>query len=124
MATFTKKTLEPTGGTTAASHTAGAVCYPVFTAVDADQANAVASTLTTKGDVLATDGSVLNRLAVGANGSIFIADSTASNGVSWLASGTAGYALVSAGPGNALTWAVAASPSDSDQNILAVQIFN
>jgi len=111
-------------GTTAASHTAGAVCYPVFTAVDADQANAVAATLTTKGDLLATDGSALNRLAVGGNGSILNADSTATNGVAWLAAGTAGYVLTSAGAGNALTWATAASPSDSDQNVIAVQVFS
>jgi hypothetical protein len=41
-----------------------------------------------------------------------------------LAAGTAGYVLTSAGAGNALTWATAASPSDSDQNVIAVQIFS
>lgn len=70
-------------GTVAAAHTAGATCYPVFTAVDADQANKVASTLTTKGDLLATDGSALNRLAVGTNAYALLADSTATNGVAW-----------------------------------------
>lgn len=70
-------------GTTAASHAAGASCYPVFTAVDADQANAVAATLTTKGDLLVTTGSVLNRLAVGTNTYALLADSTATNGVAW-----------------------------------------
>jgi hypothetical protein len=111
-------------GTTSASHSAGATCYPVFTATDADQANAVAAALTTKGDLLVTTGSALNRLAVGGNGSILNADSTATNGVAWLAAGTAGYVLTSAGAGNALTWATAASPSDSDQNVIAVQIFS
>jgi hypothetical protein len=111
-------------GTTSASHSAGATCYPVFTATDADQANAVAAALTTKGDILVTTGSALNRLAVGGNGSILNADSTATNGVAWLAAGTAGYVLTSAGAGNALTWATAASPSDSDQNVIAVQIFS
>jgi hypothetical protein len=111
-------------GTTSASHSAGATCYPVFTATDADQANAVAAALTTKGDLLVTTGSALNRLAVGGNGSILNADSTAANGVAWLAAGTAGYVLTSAGAGNALTWATAASPSDSDQNVIAVQIFS
>lgn len=137
-------------GTTAASHTAGAVCYPVFTAVDADQANAVAATLTTKGDVLATDGSALNRLAVGTNYQVLGADSAATNGVAWQSSsrsilttkgdiisataantparlgvGTDGQALVAdSTTSTGLKWGAAASPSDSDQNILAVQIFN
>jgi len=79
-------------GTVAAAHTAGASCYPVFTAVDADQANKVASTLTTKGDLLATDGSALNRLAVGTNTYALLADSTATNGVAWGQVAAAGLA--------------------------------
>ena len=79
-------------GTTAASHSAGATCYPVFTAVDADQANKVASTLTTKGDVLGTDGSALNRLAVGTNDYALLADSAATNGFSWKQIPAAGLA--------------------------------
>ena len=90
-------------GTTAASHAAGATAYPVFTATDADQANAVAATLTTKGDLLVTTGSVLNRLAVGTNTHVLTADSSAANGVAW---------------------ATAASPTDSDTNILAIQVFS
>ena len=70
-------------GTTAAAHNAGATCYPVFTATDADQANKVASTLTTKGDLLVTTGSVLDRLAVGTNDFALLADSAATNGVKW-----------------------------------------
>lgn len=70
-------------GTTGAAHSAGAACYPVFTATDADQANAVAATLTTKGDLLVTTGSALNRLAVGTNDYPLVADSAATNGVSW-----------------------------------------
>jgi len=112
--------------TTAVSHASGATIYPVFTANDADEANELVSKLTTKGDLLVTTGSALNRLAVGANGAILAADTTAANGVSWLAAGTAGYVLTSAGAGNALTWAVAASPVvfDDDQNIMAVQVFS
>jgi hypothetical protein len=79
-------------GTTAASHAAGATCYPVFTAVDADQANAVAAALTTKGDILATDGSALNRLAVGTNDYALVADSSATNGVAWKQIPAAGLA--------------------------------
>jgi hypothetical protein len=61
-------------GTTAASHSAGATCYPVFTATDADQANAVAAALTTKGDLLVTTGSALNRLAVGTDTHVLTAE--------------------------------------------------
>jgi hypothetical protein len=79
-------------GTTAAAHSAGATCYPVFTATDADQANKIVSTLTTKGDILATDGSALNRLAVGTNDYALLADSAATNGVSWKQIPAAGLA--------------------------------
>jgi hypothetical protein len=137
-------------GTTAASHSAGATCYPVFTATDADQANAVAAALTTKGDLLVTSGSALNRLAVGTNYFVLGADSTATNGVAWQSSpnslmtakgdivvasaantparvavGTDGYALVAdSTQASGVKWAVAASASDSDQNIMAVQVFS
>lgn len=79
-------------GTTAVSHSAGATCYPVFTAVDANEANAIASALTTKGDLLATDGSALNRLAVGTNDYALLADSSATNGVAWKQIPAAGIA--------------------------------
>ena len=79
-------------GTTAAAHNAGATCYPVFTATDADQANKVASTLTTKGDLLVTTGSVLDRLAVGTNDYALLADSSATNGVAWKQVPAAGLA--------------------------------
>lgn len=106
--------------TTAASHSSGATIYPVFTANDADEANELVSKLTTKGDVLVTDGSVLNRLAVGGNGTIFVADSTATNGVAWLTAGTAGYVLTANGSGNAVTWT--ALPAGAD--VLQVQVFS
>jgi len=79
-------------GTTATSHNAGATCYPVFTAVDANEANAVAAALTTKGDLLVTTGSALNRLAVGTNDYALLADSAATNGVSWKQIPAAGIA--------------------------------
>jgi hypothetical protein len=79
-------------GTTSAAHNAGATCYPVFTATDADQANKVASTLTTKGDLLVTTGSVLDRLAVGTNDYSLLADSSAANGVAWKQIPAAGLA--------------------------------
>ena len=85
--------------TTAAVHSSGATIYPVFSADDADEANNMASTMTTKGDLLVTTGSAFNRLAVGTNGFVLTADSTATNGVAW---------------------AVAASPID----VLQIQVFS
>lgn len=71
-------------GTTAQTHTSGAVIYPVFTAVDADQANELASKMTTKGDLLTTNGSDINRLGVGAtNAHVLLVDSAATNGIKW-----------------------------------------
>jgi hypothetical protein len=69
--------------TSGANHPSGAVIYPVFTANDADEANEVVSKLTTKGDLLATNGTALNRLAVGTNDQVLVADSAATNGVKW-----------------------------------------
>lgn len=69
--------------TTASAHSSGATIYPVFTANDADEANELVSKLTTKGDLLVTDGSALNRLVVGTNGYQLTADSAATNGVKW-----------------------------------------
>jgi hypothetical protein len=91
--------------TTAVSHSSGATIYPVFSADDADEANELASKLTTKGDLLVTTGSVLNRLPVGTDTHVLTADSSAANGVAW---------------------AVAASPVtfDDDQNIMAIQVFS
>jgi hypothetical protein len=69
--------------TTASSHSSGAAIYPVFTANDADEANELVSKLTTKGDLLVTTGSALNRLAVGTNAHLLTADSASTNGVKW-----------------------------------------
>ena len=69
--------------TTASEHPIGSVIYPVFTANDADEANELVSKLTTKGDLLATDGTNLLRLGVGANGYFLKANSSASAGIEW-----------------------------------------
>lgn len=76
--------------TTAQTHASGTVIYPVFTADDADEANLIASKMTTKGDLLTTDGSDINRLGVGTNAHALIADSAATNGVKWGQVATAG----------------------------------
>jgi len=123
-------------GTTSASHSAGATCYPVFTATDADQANKIVSTLTTKGDTLATDGSALNRLAVGANGTVLAADSSATNGVAWSAAyatlaspaltgtPTAPTAAVSTNTTQVATTAYVMASKEDDQFVLAMSIFS
>jgi hypothetical protein len=72
-------------GTLAASHDAGATCYPVFTAVDADQANDLASTMTTKGDLISTDGTDPARLGVGTNNHRLVAASGETTGLKWVA---------------------------------------
>jgi hypothetical protein len=78
--------------TVASSHASGATIYPVFTANDADEANELVAKLTTKGDLLVTTGSALNRLAVGTNDYSLLADSTAANGVAWKQIPAAGIA--------------------------------
>jgi hypothetical protein len=71
--------------TSAQSHDSGAGIYPVFTAKDADEANVVSSTQTTKGDLLLHTGSVHARLGVGSNGEALVADSAETTGVKWAA---------------------------------------
>ncbi|NBR94583.1 MAG: hypothetical protein EBT44_07195 [Actinobacteria bacterium] len=64
-------------GTTAASHSAGATCYPVFTAVDADEANRLAAVMTTRGDLLTLNSSGdPARIAIGANGYLLTSNGT------------------------------------------------
>ena len=64
-------------GTTAASHSAGATCYPVFTASDADEANTLASVMTTRGDIIKMGtGPTVARLAIGTTGYALISDGT------------------------------------------------
>lgn len=95
LATISGTTLTLTRGqddTTAASHASGATIYPVFSANDADEANELVSKLTTKGDLLVTTGSALNRLAVGTNDYALLADSAATNGVKWGQVAAAGIA--------------------------------
>ena len=73
-------------GTVAASHNQGAAIYPCLAAADADEANTVASTLTTKGDLLTMNSTPsLSRLAVGADGTVLTAASGEATGVKWVA---------------------------------------
>ena len=132
--------------TSASSHSSGATIYPVFTANDADEANEVVSKLTTKGDLLVTTGSALNRLGVGTNYQVLGADSAATNGVAWQSSpnslmtakgdivvasaantparvavGTDGYILVADAASTAgVKWQLPAGGAD----VLQVQVFS
>ena len=91
-------------GTTAASHAAGATCYPVFTATDANEANEFTSTLTTRGDLLTLDSSAdPARIAIGTNGYVLTSDGTDAAWAELPASGVTG---------------------DSDQLVLGSQVFS
>jgi len=70
-------------GTSAVFHGAGATVYPVFTAVDADEANELASMWESKGDIISHGASTFARLAVGSDDTVLIADSSAASGLSW-----------------------------------------
>jgi hypothetical protein len=63
--------------TTASSHASGATIYPVFSADDADEANLLASTMTTRGDLL-TMGSGPNfaRIAIGSADTVLTSNGT------------------------------------------------
>jgi hypothetical protein len=84
-------------GTSAVQHASGATVRHVLTSADlvyfrdgVTTANAAipASTLTTKGDLLSRTSATLQRLPVGSNGQILVADSTATLGLNWAASPT------------------------------------
>jgi microcystin-dependent protein len=92
ISTLTLTVVRAQDDTTASGHNAGAAIYPVFTADEADEANQIASVMTTKGDVIGTDGSSINRLGVGTNTHVLQADSTATNGFKWGQVATAGIA--------------------------------
>ena len=79
-------------GSSAVAHASGATVRHVLTSADlvffrdgVTTANAAipASTLTTKGDLLARTTATLQRLPVGSNGQVLTANSSASVGMSW-----------------------------------------
>jgi hypothetical protein len=103
--------------------------YPVFTAIEADEANDMASTMTTKGDLIVTDGTSINRLAVGTNTHALVADSTATNGVKWGQLATAGItdsAVTTAKIADANVTVAKLDASiapDGDQVVISSQVF-
>ena len=89
--------------TTAAVHSSGATIYPVFSADDADEANAIASVMTTRGDIIKMGaGPTVARLGIGASG----------------------YVLTSDGTDPAWAALPASVAGDSDQLVLGSQIFS
>jgi hypothetical protein len=80
LATISGSTLTLTRGqddTSAQSHSSGATIYPVFSADDADEANLLASTLTTRGDLLTMGaGPNFARIAIGAANTVLKSDGT------------------------------------------------
>ena len=88
-------------GTTAATHPDGSEIYPVFTAIDADEANELAAAYTTKGDLVSHDASSFARLGVGSNGQVLTADSAETTGLKWATPAPAG---ISTGVAIAMTF--------------------
>ena len=89
--------------TTAAVHASGATLFPVYSADDADEANLMASTMTTRGDLLTMGaGPTFARISIGTNGQVLTSDGT-----------DAAFATLPA----------ASVTEEDDQFILANQIF-
>lgn len=102
--------------TSAQSHSSGASIYPVFAADDADEANKLASTLTTRGDLLTMGtGPDFKRVSVGGAGALLKSDGSEP---AWLAVGTTNFVLTSTG--SDVTWA--AVPPSVD--IIQIHVFS
>jgi hypothetical protein len=102
--------------TTAQSHASGATIYPVFSADDADEANKLASTLTTRGDLLTMgSGPDFARLAVGSANTVLTSNGT---DPSW---GTVATAMIADGAVTAAK--LVGGIAHDDQFVLSAQIF-
>ncbi len=64
-------------GTTAASHSSGAIIYPVFTATDADEANELTAKYATQGSIVYQGASTFTELALGTSGYPLVAGASA-----------------------------------------------
>ena len=78
-------------GTTSYLHASGSTVYPVFTATDADEANEIASTLTTQGDILIHGASTFDRVGIGTAAQVLRVNSSAT-APEWGQVATAGIA--------------------------------
>jgi len=70
-------------GSSAQTHALGAVVEHALDAYTIEQANRYVNLQTAKGDLVAFDGTSSQKLAVGANNTILIADSAQSSGIKW-----------------------------------------
>jgi hypothetical protein len=83
-------------GTSAVAHAKDVTVYPVFTALDADEANELASSWASKGDLVSYGSSTFETLGVGSDAEVLIADSGEASGLKWgqvTASGIANLAV-------------------------------
>lgn len=69
--------------TSITAHAVNSVIEHVFTATDADEANALVNLLTTAGDLITYGATGNERIPVGADGSILVASTSSSNGLVW-----------------------------------------
>lgn len=81
-------------GSSAQSHSSGAIVEHCLDAHTIYQANRLANLQTTKGDLIGYSGTTTNRVAAGANDTVLVADSTQTNGIKWAAT-LAGLTLTS-----------------------------
>ena len=70
-------------GSSAQSHSLGAVVEHVLDAYTVEQANRYVNLQTSKGDLISHDGTTSQRVAVGSNETVLIADSAQASGVKW-----------------------------------------
>lgn len=122
LATISGSTLTLTrgqDGTSGVTHASGVSISHCFSALDADQANFVASLMTTKGDILVGVAADVARLAVGTNELPLIALSTATPGVAYQALKAAGIGTAAITPAK-----LHADVAFEDQIILSSRIFS
>jgi len=70
-------------GTSSVAHSSGVTVFPVFTALDADEANELTSAFGSKGDLVSYGSSTFETLGVGTNDQVLIADSGEASGLKW-----------------------------------------
>jgi hypothetical protein len=82
-------------GTSSVAHSSGVTVFPVFTALDADEANELTSAFGSKGDLVSYGSSTFETLGVGTNDQVLIADSGEASGLKWGSVDTAQLAAAS-----------------------------